>query len=244
MMTKAMKVTGRRALASGLSLAAASLVVAGTAQAASPYPAMAPVGDYLMDRTAEVAMARTAAPASVSADATVLSLTAKGYVTAAKGKNGFTCLVERAWFSGLKDEGFWNPKLRAAVCYNREAAKSVLPTFMTRTGWVLSGASQAEVLKRTHAAMAAKQIPVPAVGSVTYMLSKQSYLGDTAKGPWRPHIMFYMPPMATADWGADAAGSPIQSSEAGVDPYTMFYVLVAKWSDGTPDEAAAAHHTM
>ena len=206
---------------------------------------MAPIGEYLIAEPAsEIALARSAAPPSVSADAEVLVLGSKGYRTAARGKNGFTCLVERAWFSGLKDDGFWNPKLRAPICYNRQAASSILPTFFLRTAWVLAGASQDEILKRTRAAMAAGSIPPPELGSITFMMSRLGYLGDVPHGPWHPHLMFYMPPMSTTDWGADLPGTQVFGSEAGVDPYTMFYVPVASWSDGSPDEKARGGHDM
>jgi hypothetical protein len=169
----------------------------------------------------------------------------KGYVTAAPGKNGFVCLVQRAWFSGLADDGFWNPKLSAPICYNPEAARSVLPVFLTRTSWAMAGVSQAEIRRRTRAAMAAGKLLAPAIGGMSYMMSKQGYLGDGPHGPWRPHLMWYMPAsVKTSDWGADLAGSRIYSTEAGIDPWTMFYVPVATWSDGTPDEAASAHHSM
>jgi len=211
--------------------------LAGPATARPPYPAMAPLNAYLMpDRAAEIALARSAAPPSVAADAEILVLGAQGYVTAVPGRNGFTCLVERAWFSGLKDDGFWNPRLRGPDCYNRQAARSVLPTLLERTRWVLAGASQADILARTHAAMAAGHIPAPDIGSMNYMLSKQGYLGDRAHGPWHPHVMFYMPPMPTADWGADLPGTRVYGTDAGVDPYTMFFVTVGHWSDGSPDE--------
>jgi hypothetical protein len=65
----------------------------------TPYPIMAPLGQYLMERNAEIAVARSAAPAAISNDATVLVFGPKGYETAATGKNGFVCLVERSWTS-------------------------------------------------------------------------------------------------------------------------------------------------
>ena len=40
--------------------------------AKQPYATMAPIEQYRMDRNAEIAMARTAAPASISKDAEVL----------------------------------------------------------------------------------------------------------------------------------------------------------------------------
>jgi hypothetical protein len=231
----------RFGVATCLGLAAAS-----AALAQGPYPAMAPASAYLMsDQAAEIALARTAAPPSVSADAAVMVLGRRGYVTAAPGKNGFVCLVQRAWFSGLADDGFWNPKLSAPVCYNPEAARTVLPVFLTRTSWAMAGVSQAEIRRRTRAAMAAGKLPTPAIGGISYMMSKQGYLGDGPHGPWRPHLMWYMPAsVKTSDWGADLAGSRVYSTEAGIDPWTMFYVPVATWSDGTPDEAGAGHHTM
>ena len=226
---------------------AAGLVLAGfgSVRAAPPPAAMAPVGAYLMaDRAAEIALARSAAPPAIGDNAQALVLTPTGYVEGAPGKNGFVCVVSRAWFSGVADEAFWNPRLRGPICFNPQAARSVLPTSLERTTWALGGLTQSEIAARTRSGLASGRIPAPATGSMTYMLSKGGYLGDGPHGPWHPHIMFYMAPMATADWGADQPGSPVMSSEAGVDPYTMFYIVVANWSDGTPDEHPPGHHSM
>jgi hypothetical protein len=229
----------------GLALACLALVAGAAAQSAKPYPAMAPLGDYLMaDRDAEIALARSAASPSVSADAEVLVLGAHGYVSAGPGKNGFVCVVSRAWFSGFQDDEFWNPKERGPICFNRQAARSVLPTFLTRTTWVLAGVSRREMLKRTRAAMAAGRIHSPDVGAMTFMMAKGGYLSDAANGPWHPHVMFYMPPMPTADWGANLPGTRVFATEADVDPYTTFYVPLTGWSDGTPDEKPGAKHEM
>jgi hypothetical protein len=236
-----MSVSWRRAV--GLT-ATLGLISAGAAGADETYPTMAPARDYLMsDRAGEIALARSAAPPSVSGAAEVLVLSSKGYVSAAKGSNGFVCVVSRGWFSGLKEKDFWNPKLLGPICFNRQAARTVLPTFLTRTSWAMSGVSLAEISRRTHADMKAGRIPRPATGAMTYMMSKQGYLGNIHTA-WRPHIMFYMPPMPTADWGADLPGTRIFSTAADGDPYTMFYIPVATWSDGTPDESAGAKHSM
>jgi hypothetical protein len=93
--------------------------------------------------------------------------------------------------------------------------------------------------------MTARQVPAPETGAITCMMSRRGYLGDGPHGPWRPHLMFYMPPsVRTADWGAEMAGTRVFGAEAGVDPWTMFYVPVATWSDGTPDETSTAPHSM
>src|SRR5215469_3652208 len=109
----------------------ALLVVLGSAyqamaqDATTPYPSMAPVEQYLMDRTVEIALARSAAPESISRDAEVLVLGRHGFETAVKGKNGFVCIVERSWTSAA-DADFWNPKVRVPMCVNAGAARSYL----------------------------------------------------------------------------------------------------------------------
>src|SRR6202451_3241544 len=76
----------------------------------APYPSMAPLEQYLMaDRNAEIALARSAAPESISRDAEVLVLGRHGYETAVKGKNGFVCVVERSWLDPFDDPQFWSP---------------------------------------------------------------------------------------------------------------------------------------
>src|SRR5271169_4593876 len=96
--------------------------------AKAPYPSMAPLDRYLMeDRSSEIALARSAAPDSISRDAEVLVLGRHGYETAIQGKNGFVCIVERSWTAPIDDPGFWNPKGRAPICLNAAAARCYLP---------------------------------------------------------------------------------------------------------------------
>ena len=115
----------------------ALLVVLGTAyqamaqDATTPYPTMAPIEQYLMDRTAEIALARSAAPSSISDGGEVMVLGREGYKTAAKGTNGFLCLVERSWAQGTDEAEFWNPKIRAPHCFNAQAARSFAPIYRT-----------------------------------------------------------------------------------------------------------------
>src|ERR1700692_4407158 len=99
------------------------------------YPKMAPVDQYLMaDREAEIALARSAAPESISRDAEVLVLGRHGFETAVKGKNGFVCIVGRSWTSAA-DADFWNPKVRVPMCVNAAAARSYLLHFTKETEW-------------------------------------------------------------------------------------------------------------
>ena len=104
----------------------------------NPYPSMAPLDQYLMDRDAEIALARSAAPDSISRDAAVMVLGRHGYESAVQGKNGFVCIVERSWTSPIDDPGFWNPKGRAPLCLNAAAARSYLPRTIKKTELVLA----------------------------------------------------------------------------------------------------------
>jgi hypothetical protein len=231
-----MKSTSRR-LAGGVAVVALTLGATGPAYAQTAhtdYPERAPLEQYRMAGEAdEIALARSAAPAAISDDAEILTLGAHGYQTTVKGKNGFVCLVLRAWASGFDDAGFWNPKGRAPICLNPEAARSVLPTDLKRTEWVLAGASKPEMAERTKAAIAAHEIATPEIGAMSYMMSKDGYLNDR-DGHWHPHLMFYLPRMATTEWGANLKGGAVIGDDSSLEPLTVFFVPVTHWSDGTP----------
>jgi hypothetical protein len=212
----------------------------GWAQAAQapnpPYPTMAPVEQYRMASVAdEVALARSAANEAVSSDAEVLVLGSHGYETAAKGTNGFVCLVERSWSTGFDDPEFWNPKVRSPQCFNAAAARSVLPSDLKRTELVLAGLTKEQVQERMKAAVAKKVFTVPETGSMCYMLSRQGYLNDH-DGHWHPHLMFFLPPTEAARWGANLKDSPVFAAQGDPEPVTTFFVPVMKWSDGTMAE--------
>ena len=70
----------------------------------------------------------------------------------------------------------------------------------------MSGASKAQVLERTKAALAAQQIPAPEIGAMAYILAKDGYLGDDVRGHWHPHLMLYLPRTTPAEWGANLKG--------------------------------------
>lgn len=203
--------------------------------AKTPYPAMAPVEQYRMASAAEVALARSAANEAVSGDAEVMVLGSRGYETAMKGKNGFVCLVERAWANNFDNAEFWNPKMRAPHCFNAAAARSVLPAYLKRTELVLSGLPKDQVEARIKEAVAKGVFGVPERGSMCYMMSKEGYLNDAA-GHWHPHLMFFQPTTDAAKWGADLDGSPVFSAQSDTEPVTTFFVPVTKWSDGTMEE--------
>jgi len=201
--------------------------------AKTPYPSMAPLDQYLIaDRNVEIALARSAAPESISGDAEVLVLGRHGYETAVKGKNSFVCVVQRSWTAGIDDPDFWNPKLRAPICFNPPAARSYLPLTIKKTEWVLAGQSKAQMFDSVKAALDKNELPALASGAMCYMMSKQGYLSDR-DGHWHPHLMFFVPETDAATWGANLLGSPIMASKDTSDRLTVFLIPVAKWSDGT-----------
>ncbi|MBL6937904.1 MAG: hypothetical protein ISS15_16555 [Alphaproteobacteria bacterium] len=192
---------------------------------------MAPLEQYLMPKAEEIALARSAAPSAISDNAEIRVLTRNGYEVAAKGTNGFVCLVERGWTAGFSDKVFWNPRIRGPICFNPEAVASVLPAHIERTTWVLAGVSREEMERRTPGSAA--NTP-PAAGAMSYMLSRQQYLSDDGGHHWHPHLMFWVPRTPSSDWGANLPGSPVAGGGTEIGPVTTFFVPVGKWSDGSP----------
>jgi len=199
-----------------------------------PYQDMASLGEYLMpDKDSEIALARSAAPASVSDGAEVMVLGPKGYTTAVKGRNGFLCIVERSWGAATDEPEFWNPKVRAPICFNPPAARTFVPIYLMKTKLVLAGKSKMEIVEATASALDNKELPALEAGAMCYMMSQQQYLNDRGK-IWHPHLMFLVPGDAAKSWGADLPGSPVMAADDPQERVTIFMVWVGKWSDGTP----------
>ncbi|HVN08387.1 MAG TPA: hypothetical protein VMV61_05410 [Patescibacteria group bacterium] len=203
--------------------------------AKSPYPRMAPIEQYRMERSAEIALARTAAPASISNNAGVMVLGRHGYETAVSGKNGFICVVERAWNAPFDAPEFWNPKIRGPDCYNPQAVRSILPLILKRAEWALAGLSKDQMRERAKALAEKKELPPVEPGAMTYMMSKEAYLTDEGDHNMS-HLMFYLP--KGTDWGVGPHGSPVMQGQKDIvgtpEPITEFLIPVLRWSDGTP----------
>jgi hypothetical protein len=225
------------ALLPGVALATLASVAAAAAAdppaAATAAGVMAPIEEYLATPSAEAALARSAAPAAISGQATVMVLTKQGYQTVAQGTNGFTCLVERSWMSPFASAEFWNPRMRGPVCYNPAASRSILEYTQLRTRLALAGRTKQQMLDDIRAALAHHQLPMPAPGAMSYMMSKDGVLGD-ALTHWHSHLMFHVPKADAASWGANLKGSPVVLDERPLpEPETVFLVPVARWSDGS-----------
>ena len=220
------------ALAAGLALCAC-FAAPGSASHRTSYERMAPLEQYLMSPDAEIALARSAAPAAISGNATILTLRRDGYATAVDGTNGFTCIVERSWMSPFDSPEFWNPKMRAPICYNPAASRSILTYTLRRTRLALAGRSKQAMLDEVRAALSRKEVPQPEPGAMSFMMSRDGNLGDT-QGHWHSHLMFHVPKAPAASWGANVAGSPVVLDDRLIpEPQSIFLVPVSHWSDGT-----------
>ncbi|MDH3553260.1 MAG: hypothetical protein OER22_11650 [Gammaproteobacteria bacterium] len=172
---------------------------------------LAPVSAYLAtSEEEEVSIALSAAPAHISESSTVLVMTKEGYATAREGSNGFVCLVERSWAGSVDYIGaFWDPRIRAPICYNQHAAKFVLPLYILRTELALAGKKRAQIAAAIDAAVSSGKMKAPTGTAMSYMMSARQHLHPDI-GRWLPHLMIWMPYTEQDDWGANVL--------AGVDP--------------------------
>lgn len=219
-----------------LALVAVAPVAADTVPDLTPY--------LVADRAAEVALARSAAPKDVSGPARVLVMTAKGFVEAEPGTNGFTCLVLRSFAAPPADPNFWNPRVRAPHCFNRPGVRTVLPEILQRIEWILAGVSPTEAEARGRRGYGRREFPKPEPGAMAYMLSPQQHLQDGDEPHWMPHLMLYYDrSMKAADWGAGGMTAPVIDATAGDPqaPVITLLVPVSRWSDGTPFVPHAGH---
>jgi len=223
----------------------ALLVVFGTAhqamaQDAATYTKMAPVEQYLMaDRDEEIALARSAAPESISRDAEVLVLARHGFETAVKGKNGFVCIVGRSWTSAA-DEDYWDPKVRVPICVNAAGARTYLLRVRKIADLALAGRTLAQVNEISVAALGRKELPAMEPGAMCYMMGKQGYGGASAPH-WPPHLMFFYSDTDPAIWGANMPGSPVIAVSDPLQHLTQFVIPTQRWSDGTEYLPSSTH---
>ena len=200
--------------------------------ATRPYPKMAPIDQYLMtDRDAEIALARSAAPESISHDAEVLVLGRHGFETAVKGKNGFVCIVGRSWTSAA-DADFWDPNVRVPMCVNAAAARSYLLRITKIAELALAGRTLVQVNQAIAAAIAKKKLPPMESGAMCYMMGKQGFGGESAPH-WPSHLMFFYSDTDPATWGANLPGSPVVAMSDPTEHLTQFVIPTQKWADGT-----------
>jgi hypothetical protein len=176
----------------------------------------------------EIALAMTAAPAEVSAKATIYVLRAAGPVKAREGTNGCTCLVSRDLHRGS----------RYPVCYDQEAARTLFPRELMELRLRFEGRSEAEVKREVAAAYADGTLRPPARPAVVYMMSSRQVLFSSPDpdgrrvGAWHPHLMIAMP-NATGEQlglGEDGSAGNLMLDHPG-EPSAQLIVPVTWWAD-------------
>jgi hypothetical protein len=189
-----------------------------------------PFSEYTMTPEAEVALARSAAPERVSAHATVKILTASGYKVVAEGDNGFVCIVMRGWAAPtftpapLRDLVYY-AKLRAPICFNPIATKTVLPLQELRARLGMEGKTPAEIAEAVQAAYTKGELPRMETVAFAYMFSADQDLGPGA-GHWHPHMMVYTPYYENSMLGGNQPGAlPIVGDDAGT-PFAVTVIPV------------------
>ncbi|HKV79604.1 MAG TPA: hypothetical protein VJP02_15760 [Candidatus Sulfotelmatobacter sp.] len=157
-----------------------------------------PLSEYLMDRGAEIALAKSAAPDNVSDHATIKVFTASGFQTTIEGDNGFVCMVMRGFtgaptFTPVQVRAYINydAKTRAPICLDPLASRTLLPYYELRTKLGLEGKTAEQIAESVQAAYAKGQIPKRPEVCFAYMWSADQVLGPA--GHWHPHIMVYLP---------------------------------------------------
>jgi len=201
----------------------------GRVQAQSPtYP---PLREYMMAADAEVALARSAAPDKVSSRASVKTLTTSGYKIAVQGDNGFVCMVMRGWsapsFTPVQERQLvYDAKLRAPICFDPVASRTVLPLQELRAKLGMEGKDPDAIAHEVASAYALGRLPKMEGVAFGYMWSAGQHLGGNA-GAWRPHMMVYAPYYKNSMLGDnEVAGSmPFVGSDEGT-PFSVIVVAV------------------
>jgi hypothetical protein len=192
---------------------------------------------FLMaDRSAEIALARTAAMHSITDSATIMVLTRTGYAAQGHGTNGFTCLVMRGFTARAGNPVYWDPKNLGPACFNDRASKTVLPAILKQVDLLISGLEPEEVETRIRAAYANHEFVAPAEGSMAFMLSHEQHLSE--QNPhWNPHVMIFVSSAVSGrEWGVGSSSpaTVFDDSQAGEPwPVLTLFIPVQRWSDGT-----------
>jgi hypothetical protein len=191
----------------------------------------APFSEIAMAPEAEIALARSAAPDNISSHATVKILTPSGFKVAAEGDNGFVCIVMRGWGAPTFSPAFlrdmvYDPKMRAPICFNPVAVKTVLPLQEFRTKLGLEGKTPDEITAGVQAAYSKGELPKMDTVALAYMFSADQYLGPMA-GHWHPHVMIYAPNWDNGMVGGNQIGGPLPAiTDDGGTPFAVIVIPV------------------
>lgn len=193
----------------------------------SKYP---PLQQYMMSRDAETALARSAAPANISGRATIKVLSTTGYQVVREGDSGFVCLVLRGWAAPTYTptpvrDLVYDAALRAPICFDREAARTVLPYYELRSKLGMEGKNPDQIADAVQAAYAKGDLLKRDAVAFAYMWSADQVLGPA--GHFHPHMMVFSPYYKNSTLGGHEFGGPLpQVSDDGGTPFAVVVIPV------------------
>jgi hypothetical protein len=168
----------------------AVLVAPAAAQSGSGSDRLPP----LMDEAAEIRLARSAAPPSISGDADVWVLRRGGHVKARSGSSGVACIVQRD-----------HPESLYPICYDAEGARTILRIAIRQQQLREQGLSSDQVAAEIEAALERGELSAPERSAIAWMQSAEQVIFNGADGPrvgaWQPHVMVYVPYATTESTG-------------------------------------------
>ena len=144
-------------------------------------------------RANEIALARTAAPAAISAKARVWVWQGDRYVVADSGQSAINCYVGRPWSTSLEPH-----------CFDEEAVRTIMPILMRKTELYATGKNDADVDREIASGLLTGKFKLPQRPAVTFMMSASQKLvtGDGQNvGAWEPHLMIYYPYLKAEEAG-------------------------------------------
>lgn len=189
----------------------------------------APYSEYEMTKQAEIALARSAAPARISSHATIKVLTRTGYEIAAQGDNGFVCMVLRSWSAAPAVEATYYSKLRAPICFDPVAARTVAPLEELRAKLGLEGKEPEAIAQEVAIQYGLGQLPKMESVAFGYMWSASQDTGPGV-GSWHPHMMVYAPYYQNSTLGNYDIGS--HDGPFVVNGGTPFSIVIVRVDDG------------
>jgi hypothetical protein len=206
--------------------AAVFILLALQAAAAAQDRQYSPFSEYQMARDAEVALARSAAPDKISARATVKVLTRDGYEVAIEGDNGFLCMVMRSWSAAPDPEASYYAGLRAPICFDPVAARTIAPAEELRTRLGLVGTPPDAIADEVAARYGRGELPEIQGAAFAYMWSANQDTGP-GFGAWHPHMMVYAPYYDNSMLGGNEIGSHAAPFVAGSGtPFSTVIIVV------------------
>jgi len=176
----------------------------------------------LLPRDREIALARSAAPASVSDSAAVYVFGRDGYEIAVRGSNGVACYVSRSWPTSLEPH-----------CHDGEGAATILPMEMRRVELLHRGTAPGAVERDIADGLANGRYRLPRRPAMSWMMSSaQRLISDDGRpaGAWRPHLMIYFPFLTGSELGLGAAPDPRHAILVyGGKPTSNLMIVVAEF---------------